>query len=251
MSLAKTVLITGAAQRIGRAIALDFAKNGFDVCVHYHTSQEKAKTLAEEIRQLGQRSYLIRANLSKEHEVQKIFSTLREQVKPISVLINNASTFKYDKVDSATRQSWDDHLEPNLRAPFVLSQSFAAQTGSGLIINLIDQRVWNLTPHYITYTLSKFGLWGLTQTMALALAPRIRVNAIGPGPTLCSAHQSEEQFIQQCQKTPLQQGGTPEEICAAIRFLVEAPSVTGQMIALDGGQHLGWSIPKDMRERED
>lgn len=247
----QTVLITGAAQRIGRALALDFAQNGFDVCVHYHHSKEEAQTLAGEIHQLGRKAYLICADLSKEDEVQQIFPTLLEQVKAISVLINSASTFKYDKVESATRESWEYHLEPNLRAPFVLSQAFAKQTESGLIINLIDQRVWNLTPHYATYTLSKFGLWGLTQTMALALAPQIRVNAIGPGPTLRNVHQSEEQFAQQCKNTPLQRGGSLEEICAAARFFACAPSVTGQMIAIDGGQHLGWSMPKDVMERDD
>lgn len=249
--MSQTVLITGAAQRIGRALALDFARSGFDICVHYHHSGQEAQTLANEIHQLGQKAYLVCADLSKEDEVQQIFPTLLEQVKTISVLINNASTFKYDKVNSATRESWDYHLEPNLRAPFLLSQVFAEQTELGLIINLIDQRVWNLTPHYITYTLSKYGLWGLTQTMALALAPRIRVNAIGPGPTLRNVHQSEEQFAQQCRNTPLQRGASLGEICAAARFFVEAPSVTGQMIAVDGGQHLGWSMPKDVSERED
>lgn len=251
MLIPQTVLITGAAQRIGRIMALDFAQNGFDVCVHYHNSREEAQTLAEEIHQLGRKAYLVGADLCREDEVQNIFPTLLKQVKTISVLVNNASTFKYDKADSATRESWDYHLEPNLRAPFVLSQAFARQADSGLIINIIDQRVWNLTPHYATYTLSKFGLWGLTQTMALALAPRIRVNAIGPGPTLRNVRQSEEQFIQQCRNTPLQRGGSLEEICAAARFFVKAPSVTGQMIAVDGGQHLGWSMPKDVMEKED
>lgn len=247
----QTVLVTGAAQRIGRVLALDFAQNGFDVCVHYHHSKDEAQTLAHEIDRLGRKAYLICADLSKEDEVQQIFPTLLTQVGEISVLINNASTFRYDKIESATRENWDYHLEPNLRAPFVLSQALANQTESGIIINLIDQRVWNLTPHYATYTLSKFGLWGLTQTMALALAPHVRVNAIGPGPILRNVHQSEEQFTQQCENTPLKRGGSLEEICAAARFFVCSPSVTGQMIAVDGGQHLGWTTPKDTIKRED
>lgn len=252
MPVPQTVLITGAAQRIGRTLALDFARKGFDVCVHYHHSKAASETLAEEIDRVGQKAYLIRADLSQEEEVQQLFPTLLKQVKTVSVLINNASTFQYDKISSATRESWDYHLEPNLRAPFVLSQAFAKQAEpGGLIVNIIDQRVWNLTPHYTTYTLSKFGLWGLTQSMALALAPHIRVNAIGPGPTLRNVHQSKEQFDQQCHNTPLQRGGSLEEICAAAQFFVNAPSVTGQMIAIDGGQHLGWAMPANAMERED
>ncbi|WP_032112208.1 SDR family oxidoreductase [Candidatus Paracaedibacter symbiosus] len=247
----QTVLITGAAKRIGRGLALDFAANGFDVCVHYHASEQEAGTLAEEIRALGRKAYLIQADLSCEKEVCEVFSKLLDVVKPISVLVNNASTFKYDSITSATRNSWDYHLEPNLRAPFILAQDFANQTKEGLILNIIDQRVWNLTPHYITYSLSKVGLWGLTQTLALALAPTIRVNAIGPGPTLRNENQTEAQFAEQCRSMPLRRGGSIEEICAAARFFLSAPSVTGQMIAVDGGQHLGWAMPKDAKVRED
>ena len=169
-----------------------------------------------------------------------------EALGPLDCLVNNASRFDYDAVDSVTRESWDSHMETNLRAPFVLTQRFAAtlpEAAHGNVINLLDQRVWNLTPHFMSYTLSKAGLWTLTRTLALALAPRIRVNAIGPGPTLPSARQTEEQFRRQAESTPLGRAATPEEICAAIRFILAAPAMTGQMIGLDGGQHLGWAPP--------
>jgi len=249
--MSPTVLITGASQRIGRAMALDFAAQGYNVCIHYNHSEAAAEILAGDIAKLGQKAFLIQADLAVEQEVNQIFPKVLEQVPSISVLVNNASTFKYDNIESTDKESWDYHLLPNLRAPLILSQSFARQTESGLILNIIDQRVWNLTPHYLTYTLSKVGLWGLTQTLALALAPSIRVNAIGPGPTLKNENQTTEQFTQQCQNTPLQRGGSLDEICAAARFFCQARSVTGQMIAVDGGQHLGWAMPYNSNERED
>jgi NAD(P)-dependent dehydrogenase (short-subunit alcohol dehydrogenase family) len=163
---------------------------------------------------------------------------------PLGCLVNNASVFENDTAATADRASWDAHIEVNLRAPFVLMQGFAAQlpeTASGAIVNLLDQRVWSLTPYFVSYTVSKAALWTLTQTMALALAPRIRVNGIGPGPTLPSPRQSAAQFERQCAALPLRRGTTPDEIAAAIRFILAAPAMTGQMIALDGGQHLGWA----------
>jgi NAD(P)-dependent dehydrogenase (short-subunit alcohol dehydrogenase family) len=165
---------------------------------------------------------------------------------PLGCLVNNASIFENDLALTVTRESWDRHLETNLRAPFVLMQEFARrlpETAAGAIINILDQRVWNLTPYFISYTLSKTGLWALTQSMALALAPRIRVNGIGPGPTLPSPRQTPEQFRRQSEVMPLQRGTSPEEIGDAVRFILSAPSITGQMIALDGGQHLGWAQP--------
>jgi NAD(P)-dependent dehydrogenase (short-subunit alcohol dehydrogenase family) len=154
--------------------------------------------------------------------------------------------FERDEIDDADRQSWDRHMETNLRAPLVLSQAFARQLPAeerGCIVNIIDQRVWNLTPHFVSYTLSKAGLWTLTQTLALALAPRIRVNGIGPGPTLRNDRQSEEHFAAQWENIPLQRPTGPEEICQGVRFILDAPALTGQMIALDGGEHLGWAQP--------
>jgi NAD(P)-dependent dehydrogenase (short-subunit alcohol dehydrogenase family) len=158
--------------------------------------------------------------------------------------VNNASTFERDEWHDATRASWDGHIEPNLRAPFVLTQAFAAALPpgrEGVVVNLLDQRVWSLTPHFVSYTLSKAGLWALTQTMALALAPRIRVNGIGPGPAVPSPRQSAEQFARQCASVPLGRGTSPEEVARALLAILAMPSMTGQMIALDGGQHMQWA----------
>lgn len=240
----KTALVTGAAHRIGRAIALDLARHGWAVAVHYNSSLEAAADLVAEIEGFGGRAIAVGADLAIEDEVLDIIPTVADALGPIGCLINNASLFEEDTAITATRASWDAHMEINLRAPFVLSQGFAAQLPSeeaGAIINILDQRVWNLTPHFTTYTLSKAGLWTLTQTLALALAPHIRVNAIGPGPTLPSPRQTMEQFARQAESMPLHRGTSPEEICEAVRFILAAPAMTGQMIALDGGQHLGWS----------
>ncbi|MGB1547005.1 MAG: SDR family oxidoreductase [Alphaproteobacteria bacterium] len=240
----KTALITGAAHRIGRAIALDLARHGWRIGVHYYQSLEAAQSLADAVAGAGSDAVLLEADLAKEADTAGLVAKAVEAMGPLGLLVNNASVFELDTMETATRRSWDDHLEVNLRAPFVLAQAFAKslpQDTRGNIVNLVDQRVWNLTPHFISYTLSKAGLWTLTQTMALALAPRIRVNAIGPGPTLPSPRQSEEQFQRQAARTPLGRGTTPEEICEALRFLLAAPAVTGQMIALDGGQHLSWA----------
>lgn len=240
----KAALVTGAGKRIGRAIALDLAAQGWAVGVHWHRSRGEADSVVAEIESAGGRAFPVQADLGVEAEVRRLVPAVTEALGPLTVLVNNASPFVRDEADSVTRESWDLHMEANLRAPFVLMQDFAAQLpadGHGLIVNLLDQRVWNLTPHFVSYTLSKAGLWTLTQTMALALAPRIRVNGIGPGPTLRSERQSEAQFAAQQAATPLKRGSSPEEICAAVRFLIAAPAVTGQMIALDGGEHLGWA----------
>jgi NAD(P)-dependent dehydrogenase (short-subunit alcohol dehydrogenase family) len=194
----------------------------------------------------GGKAAAVRADLADESEVADLVAAGTEALGPITCLVNNASRFDYDTVATASRASWDHHLEVNLRAPFVLAQSFAAALPAGragAIINLIDQRVWNLTPHFMSYTISKAGLWTLTQTLALALAPRIRVNGIGPGPTLPSARQSDDQFAAQVERTPLGRSVAVSEICTAVRFILDAPSLTGQMIALDSGQHLGWQHP--------
>lgn len=245
-TLAKTVLVTGAARRIGRAIACDLGRRGWAVAVHYHASGDAAQEVVAEIGAAGGRAVALAADLGDEAAVAELVPRAVAELGPLGCLVNNASTFEYDSVHSASRASWDLHLEANLRAPFVLTQGFARQlpdTAQGAVINIIDQRVWNLTPHFVSYTVSKAGLWTLTQTLALALAPRIRVNAIGPGPTLPSVRQSREQFDRQCAATPLQRGTSPQEICDAVRFILAAPAMTGQMIALDGGQHLGWALP--------
>lgn len=239
-------LVTGAARRVGRAIALDLASRGWAVAIHYRNSAAEAQDAVARIRAQGGRAVALRADLAREEEVEPLVPRAAEALGPLGCLVNNASSFERDGALDATRASWDLHMESNLRAPFVLIQHFARQLESGAegnVINIVDERVWNLTPHFVSYTLSKAALWALTRTLALALAPAIRVNAIGPGPTLASVHQSAESFGRQCATMPLQRGTTPEEICRAVRFILEAPAMTGQMIALDGGKHLGWLLP--------
>jgi NAD(P)-dependent dehydrogenase (short-subunit alcohol dehydrogenase family) len=188
---------------------------------------------------------VVQADLNREAEVETMVPRANQALGPLTCLVNNASVFEMDKLDTATRDSWDRHMETNLRAPLVLSQAFARQLPDaveGNIINMLDQRVWKLTPYFLSYTVAKMGLWTLTRTLALALAPRIRVNGIGPGPTLPSPRQSEAQFQAQNAAVPLGHGATPQEIAAGVLFLLSAPSMTGQMIALDGGEHLAWQL---------
>lgn len=237
-------------------MALHLAARGFDVAVHYATSDRAAAALAEEICATGRRAVPLQADLLDETQVTPLVASAAEALGgPLALLVNNASVFDYDNLASVTRESWDRHLESNLRAPFVLIQQFAAQApgplvdtqqepeAQSLVVNMIDQRVWKLTPEFMSYTLAKSALWTLTQTAAQALAPRVRVNAIGPGPTLRGARQSEGHFARQRAATVLERGSNPEDICAALSFLIDAPAVTGQMIAVDGGQHLGWRTP--------
>jgi NAD(P)-dependent dehydrogenase (short-subunit alcohol dehydrogenase family) len=240
----RVALVTGGAKRIGRAIALMLGEAGWDVAVHYHASRQEADAVVAEIKSKGRRAVALEADLMREDEVASLVGRAREALGPLGCLVNNASLFERDEALSATRESWDRHIETNLRAPFVLMQGFARQLqadASGAIVNILDERVWSLTPHFTSYTLAKAGLWTLTRTMALALAPRIRVNGIGPGPTLPSPRQSEEQFRRQLEAMPLGRGTAPEEIAQAVKFILSAPAMTGQMIALDGGQHLGWT----------
>ena len=238
----KNVLITGAAQRIGRAISMDLVNAGWAVVVHYNSSEEAAQDVLREISDTGGKAVALQADLSQEKETSTLISRAADAVGPLTCLVNNASIFEHDAPETVTQESWDTHMQINLRAPFVLSQAFAEKapnTTSCNIINIIDQRVWNLTPDFTSYTLSKAGLWTLTQTLAMALAPDIRVNAIGPGPTLQSKAQSPDEFSQECAETLLKQRVTTEEIGRTVRFILDAPSLTGQMIAIDGGQHLG------------
>jgi len=243
-AIPRTALVTGGAQRVGRAIALALADAGFDVAVHCHASQDLAAATCEDIQRRGRRAALLRADLAHETETVPLLPQATAQLGPIGVLVNNASRFERDEWQDATRASWDAHVEANLRAPFVLTQAFARllpDGAEGAVINLIDQRVWSITPHFVSYTVSKAGLWALTQSMALALAPRIRVNAIGPGPTLPSQRQSQEQFDRQAASVPLHHGTSPDEIGRAAIAILALPAMTGQMLALDGGQHLQWA----------
>ena len=242
----KTVLITGAGKRIGRAVALDLASCGWTIGVHYHRSREAADEVIDVITGQGGRAVALCADLACEAETAALIPAAVERLGPLTALINNASVFKDDTIDTMTRASWDEHLNTNVRAPLTLVQAFARQLPPncrGCVINILDQRVWNLTPYFLSYTVSKSALWTLTRTLALALAPRIRVNAIGPGPTLRNERQTEEHFAAQCQRVPLNRGPTSAEICDGVRFLLGAAAMTGQMIALDGGEHLGWAQP--------
>jgi NAD(P)-dependent dehydrogenase (short-subunit alcohol dehydrogenase family) len=237
----RTALVTGGAKRVGHAIALELAQQGFDIAVHCGRSRTDAVATQTAIEALGRRAVVLPADLSVEAETLRLLPEAQAALGPIGVLVNNASRFDRDEWDTATRETWDAHMEPNLRAPFVLTQAMARglpADAEGVVINLIDQRVWSLTQHFVTYTLSKAGLWALTQTMALALAPRIRVNGIGPGPALPSLRQTEEQFARQSASVPLHHGTSPEEIARAVIAILSLPAMTGQMIALDGGQHL-------------
>lgn len=242
-ALARTALVTGGARRLGRAICVALAEAGFRVAIHCHESEADAAELAGEI---GEAAMVVQADLADEAETATLVARTAAALGPVGVLVNNASTFERDEWNDATRASWDRHLEPNLRAPFVLMQSMAAAlppAAEGVVINMLDQRVWSLTPHFVSYTVSKAALWALTQQMALALAPRIRVNAIGPGPALPSTRQTPEQFARQAASVPLRHGTSPEEIGRAVLALLALPSVTGQMLALDGGQHMQWASP--------
>jgi len=245
-------LVTGAALRIGRAIALGLARDGWAVGVHYRRSAEAARALVETIAVAGGRAEAFQADLAREAEVAALVERVVGRLGPLGCLVNNASVFEPDDAASATRESWDRHLEPNLRAPLVLSQGFAAQLPEqmgGAVINLLDQRIFALTPEFLSYTLTKSGLWTLTRTLALGLAPAIRVNGIAPGPTLPSPRQSPAQFDEQCARLPLRRGPSSEEIVDAVSFILRSRSMTGQVLVLDGGQHLGWSHPLE-QERE-
>jgi len=244
-------LVTGAAQRLGRAMALALAAQGMDVVIHYDRSAEAAEATAAQARALGVRAVALQADLLDHNATLALVPRAAEALGQLTLLVNNASIFEMDRIDTATLESWDRHLDSNLRAPLFLTQAFAAQapdTGRlrdepvarALVVNMIDQRVLKPTPAFMTYSLAKHGLWALTRTSAQALAPRIRVNAIAPGPTLRAARQPQDHFARQREACILGRGGDPDDVVAALLYLRGAKAVTGQMIAVDGGQHLQW-----------
>lgn len=249
-------LVTGAGRRLGRAMALALAARGHDVAVHYASSQAEAEAVADEIRAMGRRAVALGADLLDEAQVRPLVGRAADALGgPVAVLVNNASIFEHDRMGSLSRESWDRHLESNLRAPVVLTECMAAQapeTGRdaagepvarALVVNMIDQRVLKLTPEFMSYTIAKMGLWAFTRTAAQALAPRVRVNAIGPGPTLRGGRQSADHFARQRAATVLGRGADPGDIAAALGYFLEAPAVTGQLLCIDGGQHLAWQTP--------
>jgi NAD(P)-dependent dehydrogenase (short-subunit alcohol dehydrogenase family) len=240
-------LVTGAGARVGKAMAEALGQDGWAVAIHYRSSKHGARETHAAITAAGGRATLVQADLADESQVASLVGRAGAELgQPVSLLVNSASVFTDDSAASHSRADWDAHMDTNLRAPVHLAQQMAAGLApgvKGLVVNLIDQRVWKLNPQFFTYTLSKAALWQATQTLAQALAPHVRVNGIGPGPTLKSVHQSEAEFEAEKQATLTQEGSSPDEIVRALRYLISATSVTGQMIAADGGQHLMWQTP--------
>ncbi len=244
MAKRPVALITGGAKRIGRAIVEDSAANGFDIALHFQGSRPDAEETASRAARSGALVHLFECDLALTDAAPGLFRDVLKKFESVDLLVNNASAFEDDSVTNVTEAALDKHFAIHVKAPSLLAQSFAAQgLDNGLIVNVIDQRVWNLNPNFYSYTLSKSALWTATQTMAQALAPRIRVNAIGPGPTLRNARQSESDFAKQLDGLILKRGPDLSEFGTTIRYLWAAKSVTGQMIALDGGQHLAWETP--------
>lgn len=244
-----TALVTGAGRRIGRTIAFALAERGWQVAVHYRNSGEAALELATEIKAAGGNATAMSADLADARDLAGLVPRCAKALGPVTCLVNNASEFHLDSAQTMTPSSWDLHMDVNLKAPVFLAQALADELPQGLegnVINIIDQRVWKLTPEFFSYTISKAGLWTATRTLAQALAPRVRVNAIGPGPVLRSVHQSEGEFAAECASTLLGRGTSPGEVAATVAFILATPAMTGQMIALDGGQHLAWCEPDQL-----
>ncbi len=239
-------LVTGGARRIGRTIVEDLAANGFSVAIHYNRSRKDAAELADALTARCVKACVVEADLSDREAAGGLIKQVQTVLGSVRLLVNNASMFEDDDVSNFNGEGWDRHLAVNLEAPVILTRTMARHLppqADGLAVNLIDQRVWRLTPRFFSYTLSKSALWTATQTMAQALAPRVRVNAIGPGPTLASARQDAAGFQAQTDALLLKRGPELPEFGATIRWLWNAKSVTGQMVALDGGQHLAWETP--------
>jgi NAD(P)-dependent dehydrogenase (short-subunit alcohol dehydrogenase family) len=241
-----TALVTGGARRIGRAIVEDLSTAGFAVAIHYHGSDTEARELAGALNEEGGKVTIVRADLTDMAAVAGMLDEVSATLGPVRLLVNNASIFADDEATDFTWENWERHFAIHLKAPVELSRRFAEalpEGADGLVVNMIDQRVWKLSPRFFTYTLSKSAIWTATRTMAQALAPRVRVNAIGPGPTLQGERQTKADFDAQVEALLLGRGPALSEFGATIRYLWDTPSVTGQMIALDGGQHLGWQTP--------
>ncbi len=239
-------LITGAARRIGRALALRAQAAGYDVAIHARGIGDDTQGLADELKAFGGHASVVTGDLTDVADVSSLVDRATGAVGPLTLLVNNASLFEDDRIETLTPESWDAHMGANLRAPILLTQAFAARLPAGrdgLVVNILDQRVLRPTPQFFSYALSKAGLWQATRMLAQALAPRVRVNGIGPGPTLASIHQSADDFAAEIAGLPLERGASPEEIADALAYLIDARAVTGQMIAVDGGQHLAWKTP--------
>jgi|TARA_B100001540_G_scaffold125786_1_gene112245 NAD(P)-dependent dehydrogenase (short-subunit alcohol dehydrogenase family) len=249
---ANKIIITGGATRIGAAIAEKLSGPRKEIIIHFNKSKLKAENLKKKLSKKGTKVYLIKGDLSVEKDVNKIVKFSKSKLKYFDCLINNASLFENDKIENFTTDSWGKHLRTNLRTPALLSKEFAKNIRgkNNNIINIIDQRVFKLTPHFFSYTISKTGLYTLTKTSAMSLAPNIRVNGIAPGPTIKNKRQSEKHFKRQYMATPLRRQVDVEQICNAVDFFIKNRSITGQVISVDSGQSLNWQTPDIMRGKE-
>ncbi|MFZ4762485.1 MAG: SDR family oxidoreductase [Alphaproteobacteria bacterium] len=246
MNNKKWLLITGGAQRIGHAIALHLASLGYGIVVHYHRAQQEAQALVALLQAQGHDAMAIQADLLQADAIHTLIKAITMKIGVVHGLINNAALFARDELrDNLNAESMEKHWRLNCLAPVLLTQQFAHQlptTQYGVVVNILDQRVWNITPHFISYSLSKSALWAFTQSAALALAPQIRVNAVGPGFVLPAPNQTAEQLQEKALNQPLQRMIHPQEVAEAVAFLIRSPAITGQMIAIDGGQHLAWQF---------
>jgi len=247
------IIITGGATRIGAAIAESLASHKNQITIHYNKSKEKAEKLKKILEKKGSKVFLIKADLNKISELNKIIKFANIKMKGVNCLINNASLFENDNIKNFSIKGWDKHININLKAPAILIKQFAKIVSKNIkanIINIVDQRVFKLTPYFLSYTLSKTGLYTLTKTSAMSLAPNIRVNGIAPGPTVKNKRQSTKHFKKQYLSTLLKKSVDTKEICSAIKFLITNKSITGQVIAIDSGQNLNWKIPDIIESKE-
>ena len=249
---ARKIIITGGATRIGAAIAKKLSGNKVEIVIHFNKSRTKAIALKKELEKNGTKIHLVKGNLNKEEDIKKIIKSSKKYLKYFDCLINNASMFENDKLENFSSESWNKHLNINLKAPAILTREFAKNVKgkNNNVINIIDQRVFKLTPFFFSYTLSKTGLYTLTKTSAMSLAPKIRVNGIAPGPTIKNKRQSEIHFKKQYLATPLKKQVNVDEISSAVDFFIKTSSITGQVISIDSGQSLNWQTPDIMRGKE-
>ena len=249
---ARKIIITGGATRIGAAIAKKLSGPNKEILIHFNKSKTKAEILKKQLEKNNTKVYLVKGDLSKEKDINKILKFAKSKLKYFDCLINNASLFENDKLDNFTKNSWEKHINTNLKAPASLSKGFSKniKKGNNNIINIIDQRVFKLTPFFFSYTLSKTGLYTLTKTSAMSLSPNVRVNGIAPGPTIKNIRQSEKHFKKQYLATPLKRQVDVNEICNAVDFFIKNRSITGQVLAIDSGQNMNWQTPDIIGTKE-
>jgi len=249
---ARKIIITGGATRIGAAIAKKLSGPNKEILIHFNKSKTKAEILKKQLEKNNTKVFLVKGDLSKEKDINKILKFAKSKLKYFDCLINNASLFENDKLDNFTKNSWDKHINTNLKAPALLSKGFSKniRKGNNNIINIIDQRVFKLTPFFFSYTLSKTGLYTLTKTSAMSLSPNVRVNGIAPGPTIKNTRQSEKHFKKQYLATPLKRQVDVSEICNAVDFFIKNRSITGQVLAIDSGQNMNWQTPDIIGTKE-